>query len=129
MRDEWDDNPFAESFKIALWVIVAPFVFPALIARAVRWGYRAWLDYRTSRIEQVTPLVEHRSPWDALADDDQRAVFAALVKLGRPAKNIELAQAMGVSAAESSKRVTALNGLLVRERVGREVRVSLPKLN
>ena len=63
--------------------------------------------------------------------DLERAVFAAMVLAGRPVTNAELARLMGVSPPEASKRITELRhlleqGVLRKERVGREVRLSLP---
>lgn len=64
--------------------------------------------------------------WASLTTEDQRAVIAALIKLGRPAKNVELAREMRCSPGESSKRRKALNGALKQERIGRDVWISLP---
>jgi DNA-binding Lrp family transcriptional regulator len=54
-----------------------------------------------------------------------------MVLAGRPVTNAELARLMGVSPPEASKRITELRhlleqGVLRKERVGREVRLSLP---
>ena len=73
-------------------------------------------------------LVARPDLWSSLTNDDQRAVVAALIRIGRPAKNIELAELMQCSAGEASKRVTAMNGKLERKRIGREVRISIPHL-
>ena len=74
--------------------------------------------------EVLTPVWNPRT-------DLERTVFAAIVLAGRPVTNAELARLMKVSPAELSRRVTELQGLLHegilrRERVGREVRISLP---
>ena len=52
--------------------------------------------------------------------------YAAMILAGRPVSNAELARFMNVSPGESSRRVKALDGVLRKERVGREVRISLP---
>jgi hypothetical protein len=57
--------------------------------------------------------------------DEARAVFAALILAGKPISNDELARLMRVSKSEASKRVTALDGCVLRVRKGREVLISL----
>ncbi len=57
--------------------------------------------------------------------DDERAVIGAIIVAGKPVTNDVLAEIMCVSKAEASKRATKCNGSLKRERVGREVRLSL----
>ena len=57
--------------------------------------------------------------------DEARAVFAALILAGKPISNDELARLMGVSKAEASKRVTALDGFVRKVRKGRIVEISL----
>jgi len=51
-----------------------------------------------------------------------------MILAGRPASNAELARFMNVSPGEASRRVKALEGVHRKERVGREVRISLPHL-
>lgn len=58
--------------------------------------------------------------------DVERAVFAAIVLAGGPVTNAQLAKLMRVSPAEASKRVSQLAGVLCKERIGREVRISIP---
>jgi hypothetical protein len=57
----------------------------------------------------------------------ERAVFAAIVLAGGPVTNAQLAKLMRVSPSEASKRVSQLAGVVCKERVGREVRISLPR--
>jgi DNA-binding Lrp family transcriptional regulator len=59
----------------------------------------------------------------------ERAVFAAMILAGRPVTNAELARLMGVSPGECSKRVKELQGIVRKDRIGREVRLSLPHLH
>ena len=61
------------------------------------------------------------------ASDDLEAVLAALRDLRRPASNAELAAIMGCSEGEASKRAKACGGAIVKEREGRNVRLSLPQ--
>ena len=58
--------------------------------------------------------------------DLERTVYAATIA-GRPARHQRrLARFMNVSAGEASRRVKALEGVLRKERIGREVRICLP---
>lgn len=57
--------------------------------------------------------------------DRQRAVFEALARIGRPARNGELAQVMGVSQTESTRRVNSLSAYLEKRQNGRCVEISL----
>ena len=73
-------------------------------------------------VPAITPPVEIEP---TSLSKDEAAVIAALRKAERPVTNDELASLMSVSKAEASKRVSACNGAIRRERVGREVRISL----
>jgi hypothetical protein len=92
-----------------------PYEWPNWIAR---WFHKV----------DVPPAVLHETKdvvWKP-ATDLERSVFAAMVLAGRPVSNGELARFMGVSPGEASKRVKALQGVIRKERIGREVRLSLP---
>jgi len=91
----------------------------ALVRLPITLGARAF-KRRPQVVEAPKPDL-----WASLTTDDQRAVISALIKLGRPAKNVELAKAMGVSPGEASKRRQSLNGSLKTERIGRDVWISL----
>jgi len=92
----------------------------ALIGLARNLGTRAVKRKLEIKVEASRPDL-----WASLTTEDQRSVIAGLIKLGRPAKNVELARAMGCSAGEASKRRKALNGALKTERIGRDLWISL----
>ena len=54
-------------------------------------------------------------------------VIAALMRVKRPVTNDELAAILGVTKGTASRKVAALNGVIRRERVGREVAISLAR--
>lgn len=62
---------------------------------------------------------------DSGHDLEAEAVMAALAQAQRPVTNDELAEMMGVSKGEASKRVTALAGRVNKQRVGRHVAITL----
>jgi hypothetical protein len=74
---------------------------------------------KQQEMEVLTPV------WTPVSDLE-RTVYAAMILAGRPVSNAELARFMNVSPGEASRRVKALDGVLRKERVGREVRISLP---
>jgi hypothetical protein len=55
----------------------------------------------------------------------ERTVYAALILAGEPVNNLKLADLMGVSAGECSRRVAQLEGVIRKARKGREVLISL----
>ncbi len=55
----------------------------------------------------------------------ERAVYAALILAGEPVTNRRLAELMGCSPGEVSKRVAQLEGAIRKARNGREVLISL----
>ena len=57
--------------------------------------------------------------------EEERAVFAALILAGKPITNAELANFMRVSPGEASKRASKVS-YLRKQRIGREIRLSLP---
>lgn len=89
----------------------------------LRLAWAKWRDERQARKPSEPPKPDL---WASLTTEDQRCVIAALIKLGRPAKNVELAQVMGCSPPEATKRRKALNGALKTERIGRDLWISLP---
>ena len=56
---------------------------------------------------------------------DERSVYAALFTAGKPVSNQELADILGVSPGECSKRVTAVEPFINKKRIGRRVLISL----
>ena len=59
------------------------------------------------------------------ATEVERAVFAALVLAGEPINNRRLAELMGCSPGEASKRVARLEGVVRKVREGRQVMIGL----
>jgi len=49
------------------------------------------------------------------------------MKAKRPVNNDELAALLGVTKGPASRKVAALNGVIRKERVGREVAISLAR--
>jgi hypothetical protein len=63
--------------------------------------------------------------WTTPTTEIERAVYAALILAGEPVNNRRLAELMGVSAPEASKRVAQLEGVIRKARKGRQVLISL----
>ena len=59
------------------------------------------------------------------ATEVERAVYAALVLAGEPVNNRRLAELMGCSPGEASKRVARLEGVVRKVREGRQVMIGL----
>lgn len=111
---------------------------PTLFESAVKLVFApVWLP-----IYGVVKLVQHlkgkrrtpevQTPDEASVEwrpvtDLERTVYAAMILAGRPVTNAELARFMRCSPGEASKRVKALEGVIRKERIGREVRLSLPQ--
>ena len=55
----------------------------------------------------------------------ERTVYAALILAGEPVNNLKLAALMGVSPGEGSGRVAQLEGVIQKQRQGRQVLLSL----
>ena len=81
------------------------------------------------RAPEAGQQVEILQPVWTPVSDLERTVYAAMILAGRPVTNAELARFMNVSAGEASRRVKQLEGVLRKERIGREVRISLPHLH
>ncbi len=67
---------------------------------------------------------EHTPSWMP-ANEIERSVYAALIIAGEPVNNSRLAELMGCSPGEASKRVARLEGAIRKTRKGREVLISL----
>jgi len=105
--------------ETALKMITAPVWVPLYFAGA--GAVKVWKALQRRKPQQqalgvLTPVV----------DASVGPRYAAMILAGRPVSNAELARFMNVSPGESSRRVKALDGVLRKERVGREVRISLP---
>jgi hypothetical protein len=89
-----------------------------------------WWISRTSRQEpepevEILPPIRPAISMLKTRGEEERAVFAALILAGRPVSNSELAAFMRCSPAEASKRAKDVP-YLRRQRIGREVMISLP---
>ena len=82
---------------------------------------------KTLREQDMNVTVDELGPvtWTPVTDLE-RTVYAAMILAGRPVTNAELARFMRCSLGEVSKRVKALEGVIRKERIGREVRRSVP---
>jgi len=107
--------------EMALKLITAPVWVPVYIIGV--GAVKAWRALPRPKPKQLEVGARVWTPVSEL----ERAVYAAMVLAGRPVSNAELARFMGVSPGEASRRVKTLDGVLCKERVGREVRISLPK--
>ena len=81
----------------------------------------SWWRRRRRPIEQPTI-------WDPKSETE-RAILAALILAGKPVTNDELAQLMGCSKSEASRRVSEVDGQIRKVRLGRTVQISLPHLH
>jgi hypothetical protein len=74
---------------------------------------------------KAKPETTDLSPAWMPATEIERAVYAALILAGEPVNNRRLAELMGCSPGEASKRVAQLKGAIRKARKGREVLISL----
>ena len=111
-------------------------LWPFIIALVTEFGTIAFLNYGFGHRRVATSANEERvaatfsatfAASENVANEEKEAVVTALQRAGRPLSNGELAAEMGVSAGESSKRVSALNGAVRKARIGRRVVISLPE--
>ena len=110
--------------ETALKMITAPVWVPLYFAGV--GAVKVWKALqRRKPQQQVSEVLAPVQMWTPVSDLE-RTVYAAMILAGRPVSNAELARFMNVSPGELSRRVKALDGVLRKERVGREVRISLP---
>ena len=121
MIADQSDSPFERAVKM----ITAPIWVPVYVLAIGVWKLSEALQRRKPQVQQVEVLQPVWTP----VSDLERTVYAAMILAGRPVTNAELARFMNVSAGEASRRVKALEGVLRKERIGREVRISLPHLH
>ena len=114
------DTPFETAVKLITAPVWVPLYFAGVGA------VKVWKALPRRKPKQREPEVLAPVPMWTPVTDLERAVAAAMILAGRPITNAELARLMNVSPGESSRRVKALEGVLRKERVGREVRISLP---
>ncbi len=110
--------------ETALKLITAPVWVPLYFAGV--GAVKVWKALQRRKPEQQVPEVLTPVPMWQPVTELERAVAAAMILAGRPISNAELARLMNVSPGEASRRVKALDGVLRKARVGREVRISLP---
>ena len=122
MIADQDDSPFERAVK----VLTAPIWVPIYFTGIGVWKIGKALQRLKPIVEQ--PIEIPQPAWTPVSDLE-RTVYAAMILAGRPVTNAELARFMNVSAGEASRRVKALEGVLRKERIGREVRISLPHLH
>ena len=106
--------------EVAVKMITAPVWVPIYFAlsRLPQGGRRV-------AKEKAKPKRAELSPAWMPATEIERAVFAALILAGEPINNRRLAELMGCSPGEASKRVARLEGVVRKVREGREVRIGL----
>jgi len=111
-------------FEIAVKMITAPIWVPIYFAGVgvLKLG-KAWSRRKPKRVEPEI-LAPVQPAWMPTRDIE-RAVYAALILAGEPVNNRRLAELMGVSPPECSRRVTQLEGVIRKARKGREVLISL----
>ncbi len=113
-----------DPIETALKLITAPVWVPLYFAGVAM--VKVWKALQKRKPKQQVPEVLVPAPMWQPVTELERAVAAAMILAGRPISNAELARLMNVSPGEASRRVKALEGVLRKERVGREVRISLP---
>ena len=116
------DHPIERAIKLMTMPVWGPFYLAGVGAVKV-W---AALPRRKPKQGQEAEVLQ--PVWTPVSDLE-RTVYAAMILAGRPVTNAELARFMNVSAGEASRRVKALEGVLRKERIGREVRISLQHLH
>ena len=121
MIADQDDSPFERAVKVLTAPIWVPLYF---IGMGVSKLSAALQRRKAKQMQEV----EVQPVWTPVSDLE-RTVYAAMILAGRPVTNAELARFMNVSAGEASRRVKQLEGVLRKERIGREVRISLPHLH
>ena len=111
----------------ATLMLLEPFLYTLFFefGSVVSWGYAFRIVTTVRKPSRPTvsiPEIVSKAP--ARINHQEQAVIDALA-LGPAESNDELAQRMGCSKSESSKRVAGLNGRVIKTRRGREVQISL----
>ena len=110
------EGPVEAFLKLITAPVWAPIYFGYLSCRRVAEGWSK---------EKTKPKRADLSRAWMPATEIERAVFAALILAGEPINNRRLAELMGCSPGEASKRVARLEGVVRKVREGREVRIGL----
>jgi hypothetical protein len=108
------EGPIETLLKLITAPVWAPIYFGYLSCRRVAEGWSKGKPNRADLRPNWTPATEI-----------ERAVYAALIVAGEPVNNRRLAELMGCSPGEASKRVAQLEGVIRKARKGREVLISL----
>jgi hypothetical protein len=111
------------TLEVALKLITAPAWVPLYFARVgCRKAAEVWS--RRKPKEPTMEILPPAPPW-LPTRDIERAVYAALILAGEPVNNRRLAELMGVSPPECSRRIAQLDGVIRKARRRREVLISL----
>jgi hypothetical protein len=108
-------------------------LWPYVLALITEFGTIAFLNYGFGHRRRAVSDIKRELPKQVTVTTApvtvSDPVLVALKKAQRPVTNDELATLMGVSKAEASRRVSALNGTVRKMRKGRYVEISLPQLH
>ena len=107
------------TLEAALKLIMAPMWLPLYFC------YLGCLKLAEDWAKKAAPERTDLRPAWMPTRDFERAVYAALTIAGEPVNNRRLAELMGCSPGEASKRVAQLEGVIRKARNGREVLISL----
>jgi hypothetical protein len=111
------------AFETAVKMLTAPAWVPVYFAWVgCRKVATAWSNRKAK--EPTTEILSPAPNW-LPTRDIERAVYAALILAGEPVNNRRLAELMGVSPPECSRRVAQLEGVIRKARKGRAVLISL----
>jgi len=90
--------------------------------------FEVWFASLVTRLREARRPQEPSRPEPEIwtpKSDTERAVLAALILAGKAVTNDELAQLMGCSKGEASRRVTEADRFVRKIREGRRVQISL----
>jgi hypothetical protein len=112
-------------FETAVAMITAPAWVPVYFAcLGCRKVVKAWPRRKPKPVEpEILPPAT--TAWMPTREFEC-AVFAALILAGEPVNNRRLSELMDCSPGEASRRVAQLDGVIQKQRQGRQVLLSLP---
>ena len=113
------DHPIEWMVKMITAPVWVPIYFAGVGAVKVWKALPRRKPKQEQQIEVLQPV------WTMPTTEIERAVYAALILAGEPINNRRLAELMGVSPGECSRRVAQLEGQLRKVRKGRIVEISL----
>jgi hypothetical protein len=114
------EGPIETFLKLITAPVWATIYFGYLSCRRLAEG---WSKGKTK--PKTKPKRADLNPAWMPATEIERAVYAALILAGEPINNRRLAELMGCSPGEASKRVAQLEDAIRKARKGREVFISL----